>query len=256
MLRLLLILLAFACKQQPAGDPDPCAQYPGSICPGHHHPAHDEDKNKGGGKKGQTDDGKQTDDGNQTDNGNQTDDGGQTDDSNADNADGVGNADGADNADGVGNANIDALKEVKLSELKVYAYLSREQVAKPAASATEGEKLPSNEQGYVVGFYFSAWSQLDEEVRKQIVSTLAIEYGHFLWDTGNASRISLPVGLVFSAEEKQHCWKAKLGVDAFKKALQESDFISGSKDNRTALHNLQLVQGRMLAMEHSTGDCQ
>ena len=143
------------------------------------------------------------------------------------------------------------MQEVELSALKVYAYLSREQVEE---LPTE-QKSHSNEQGYVVGFYFSVWSQLAEAVRKQIVSTLAIEYGHFSWDTGNA-QLSLPTKLVFSAEDKQHCWQATLGTKAFHQALHASDFTSASRNNRTSLRNLQIVQSRMSAMKHRIGDCQ
>ena len=256
VLRLLLIWIIFACKQQPSGDPDPCAQYPDSRCPGQHHPAHDDDdKNKRGKESEQREseqhaqqDGSGAGEASQriSDEG---DGGASTAEESAGDADGEGG-----DADSRGGT-AEERQEVELSALKVYAYLSREQVEESAAGAPTEKKPHSNEQGYVVGFYFSVWSQLAEAVRKQIVSTLAIKYGHFSWDVEKA-QLSLPTKLVFSAEDKQHCWQVTLGTEAFQQALHTSDFTSASRLNRTSLRNLQVVQNRMSAMQHSIGDCQ
>ena len=257
MLRLLLIWIMFACKQQPSGDPDPCAQYPDSTCPGLRHPAHDSDPNKSGKEsERQTQDG--SDASQQDSSQNEPADDGQTPDSGDGGAstaeESAGDVDGeGGDADSRGGT-AEEVQEAELSALKVYAYLIREQVEESAAGTPTEQKLHSNEQGYVVGFYFSVWSQLAEAVRKQIVSTLAIKYGHFSWETGKA-QLSLPTKLVFSAEDKQHCWQITLGTKAFQQALHASDFTSASRHNRTSLRNLQVVQNRMSAMEHSIGDC-
>lgn len=229
----------FACKQQPAGDPDPCAQYPNSTCPGLRHPAHNGNNSNNSNESDEDPEQQIPDDGETSQ---------QIGDSTA--AENAGDAEGEGDTD----STTEEVQEVELSALKVYAYLSREQVEKPAVGADAEQKLPSNEQGYVVGFYFSVWSQLTDAVRKQIVSTLVIEYGHFSWDVEKA-QLSLPMKLVFSAEGKRHCWQTTLGTKSFQQTLHASDFTSASRHNRTSLPNLQAVQERMSAMQHSIGDC-
>ena len=260
MLSAVFMLLIFACKQQPAGNPDPCAQYPGSICPGQRHPSGEgnqhEDKERSDEQRTTQKDEKDTeqtqdnqkDANNQADAGEQANTGTDTDSRADSNADDTSNADSA-------SADRANEKEVELSALRVYAYFSREQLAKPHEHGQQ--KLPSNEQGYVVGFYLSAWRQLSEEVRKQIVSTLVIEYDRldFAWQAGNVLTFNLPMRLRFTAADKKHCWRAELRTAHLKQALHRADFIDDDNNNRVDLRNFAQAQGSMQAMTHSTGDC-